>query len=27
VEEFCTNREKRVISFKGTDREAEIRWR
>lgn len=27
VEEFCTNREKTVISVKGSEREAELRWR
>ena len=26
VEEFCGNREKMLISFRGTEREAELRW-
>src|SRR5262249_52748163 len=26
VEEFCTHREKTLISFKGIKREAELRW-
>ena len=26
VEEFCGNREKMLITFRGTDREAELRW-